>query len=35
MARYRRVGGVVAASVLLWQGCALAGEIKIMSADMI
>lgn len=35
MARYRRVGGVVAASFLLWQGCALAGEIKIMSADQI
>jgi outer membrane protein OmpA-like peptidoglycan-associated protein len=35
MARYRCVGGVVAAFVLLWQGCALAGEIRIMTADQI
>src|SRR4051794_10071562 len=35
MARYRRLGGIVAASILLWQGCALAGEIKVMPADQI
>ena len=35
MARYRRLGGIVAAFILLWQGCALAGEIKVMPADQI
>src|SRR4051794_21881500 len=35
MARYRRLGGIVAASILLWQGCALAGEIRVMPADQI
>ena len=35
MARYRRLGGIVAAFILLWQGCALAGDIKVMTADQI
>src|SRR3954447_25718772 len=35
MDRYRRLGGIVAAFILLWQCCAPGSDIKVMPAEQI